>query len=91
MNNISGQTQKLHDLIYCRQPNSTWESGRSRASMYFHGSNPTGEEALLLADTTAGRIAIILRSLPHDSPYRSQCEYALHHCGYGADGKKDKK
>ncbi len=84
MNNILDLTQKLHDLIHCREPNPFWESKKSRASMYFRGEEPTGSQARSLADITAKEISDILQSLPADSPYRSQCEHALRHCGYEA-------
>ena len=89
MTTISELTQKLHDLIYCRQPNPTWDNGKSRASLYFYGSEPTDTESILLADKTAKEISVILQSLPIDSPYRSQCEYALRHCGYDTNEKYD--
>lgn len=85
---IPGLTQKLHDLVHCRATNPLSEDGMSRAEMYFSHRNPSNGELSALADQTARAIANILLVLPGDSPYVSQCEYALSHCGYERTGVK---
>ena len=90
MNNISELTQKLHDLIFCREPNPMWENGKSRASMYFI-KNPTNKEIIQTADSVAKEIANLLSGLPPNDPSISQCEYALTHCGYDLGGTRINK